>query len=117
VHGGDAQLANQIEKEGEEGLGNFQAATRSTSEAYGDDQINEFVEPTSAMAELGLRCYCEADSKRWIMIRVEVEAVEHPAIYERLKREEQAKEKNRGGIGLHRCVRVYGFCTTISTLI
>jgi hypothetical protein len=58
------------------------------------------------MAELGLRCCCEADSKRWITIRVEVEAVVHPAIYERLKCEEQAKEKDRGGIGLHRRLRV-----------
>jgi hypothetical protein len=31
VHGGEAQLANQVEKEGEEELGNVQAATRSTS--------------------------------------------------------------------------------------
>jgi hypothetical protein len=58
------------------------------------------------MAELGLRCCCEVDSKRWITIRVEVEAVELLAIYERLKREEQAKEKNQGGIGVHRRVRV-----------
>jgi hypothetical protein len=58
------------------------------------------------MVELGLRCCGVSNSTRWVTFRVEVEAVEHPTIYERLKREEQAKEKDQGGIRLHRRLRV-----------
>jgi hypothetical protein len=101
VYGGDAQIANQSEKEEKKGLGDFGVASRNPWKAYGGSRADELVKPIMSGGGY-LSCDGLLVSRAWLAIEVGKRGGASAATYEERLNVRCKATRCRGGGGFHR---------------
>jgi hypothetical protein len=101
VYGGEAQLANQGEKEEKKGLGDFGVASRYPWKAYGGSRDDELVKPIVSGSGY-LSCDGLLVLRAWLAIEVGKRGGASAATYEERLIVRCKTTRCRGGGGFHR---------------